>query len=330
MMQNNLENLKKAGNQYRLKEETQLTEKLLEYIQRRVEANQKQMEELIQIRKEKVSYWEIQNAIEEEIAREIQYKNYKDMMINEQNYMAVSLLMPMGVVAVEVYDPLEVIKYMIKAIQTRNAIAISDAEYDEQSVKFLILVIIQEALKKFGIDENLIMILPYEECFYEKFDQVIYTYNEQGKKLRQNQYEKKKRTEKKYVYIEDEALEEQAMKDNPGEKEILKGEMEEAIAQINQTNSMAAVIYTKDAKKAYQFLNLVGSRNVLVNASLENSKQTEASPYELYVYRNLILPIPQEAKEEKIETMREEKSLTVVNQTILGKIKKFLKKLFQK
>jgi len=88
------------------------------------------------------------------------------MFINEERFIFTTLLMPIGTIAVEAYDTIEVIRYLLRAIKTRNGIAISDVEYDEQSVKYLIFEIIKEALKKFDIDENLIMILPYEDCFY--------------------------------------------------------------------------------------------------------------------------------------------------------------------
>lgn len=333
MMKSNLEKLKMATNNYRLKDEDQLTEKILTYIAQRIQANQKEIEDLIQIKKETVTYLQIEHAIQKEIEKEIKYKDYQKMIINQDNFIATTLLMPIGTVAIEAYDTIEVVKYFIKAIQTRNAIAISDAEYDEQSVKFLILEIIQEALKKFQIDENLIMILPYEECFYSYFDKVIYTYNKQGKTLRQNGYEEKEKTSQKYLYIENKELEEIALRDNQAEeKEILFGSMDEVMKKINQATHFAVAIYTKNAENAYHFINLANSQNVLVNTSLANAKSTQNSPYELYQYKNIILPIPKEAKKDTVEQEKLEKeeqtSLQIVNKTILGRIKEFLKRIF--
>jgi hypothetical protein len=108
--------------------------------------------------------------------------------------------MPVGVIAVEAYDTLEVIKYFIRAIKSRNAIVISDIEYDDTSIKFLILEIIKEALTKFGIDKNLIMILPYEECYYDYFDRVIFTYDKYGKFLSKLKIQEKE-SPNKYIYI---------------------------------------------------------------------------------------------------------------------------------
>ena len=333
MMQNNLEKLRMATNSYRLKNDNEITENILAYIEQRIKANKQEIEDLIALKKEPVTYLEIEEAVEQEIEKDIKYKDYKSLAISEEKFLSTSLLMPIGVVAVEAYDTIEVVKYFIKAIKSRNAIAISDAEYDEQSVKFLILEIVKEALKKFEVDENLVMILPYEECFYSYFDKIIYTYNRQGKSLRQNGYEKKKSTNKKYVYIENDEMKEIALQDNRDEKvEVLQGKIEDAIEKINEEHGMASTIYTKDAEKAYCFINLVNCRNVLVNTSLNNVKEVEKSSYELYEYRNIILPMPK--KEEKLDNLgedsKEETSLQVVNKTIFGRIKEFLRRFFEK
>ena len=331
MMKNNIEKLKIATNSYRLKNDNQITKKILEYIEERIKANQKEIEDLIKIKKEKVIYEQIENVFKDENEKDIKYKNYKQMIINEDKFIFATLLMPIGTIAVEAYDTIEVIRYFVDAIKTRNGIAISDVEYDEQSVKFLVLEIIKEALKKFDIDENLIMIMPYEECFYSYFDKVIYTYNKQGKKLRQNGYEMKKTIDKKYLYIENIELEEIALSDNEKEeKEILYGEIQDVIEEISKFPSLSASIYTKDAEKAYYFINLANSENIFVNTSLENTREVENSQCELYTYRNIILPIPKEEKisEEKTENV-EEMSLQIVNKSIFEKIKNYLKNFFK-
>lgn len=333
MMKNNLEKLRVATNGYRLKNDAQITESILNYILERIKANKQQIEDLIALKKEKITYEEMEKAVQKEIEKEIHYKDYKQLTISEEKFVSTCLLMPIGVVAVEVYDTVEVIKYLIRAIKTRNAMAISDAEYDEQGVKFLVLEIMKEALKKFEMDENLIMILPYEECFYGYFDKVIYTYNKQGKSLRQNGYETKKVTDKKYLYIENGELEEIALQDNKDEEmEILQGSVEDVMEKINSEPGMAVSIYTKNPECAYRFINLVKGKNVLVNTSLVNAKETEESPYELYEYKNIILPMPK--KEQKVEELEiqeaEETCLQVVNKTIFERIKDFLRGFFGK
>lgn len=352
MMKDNYEKLKKASVNYRLNSTYNLAENIISYIESRIVANKEEIQKLIEVRKEDVTYEEIESAIKNEIAEDVENKAYKNMAINKDNFLSAMMLMPVGVIAVEAFDTVLVVKYFIKAIKSKNAIAISDVEYDEQSSKFLILEIIKEALRKFEIDENLICILPYEECFYKYFDKVIYTYDESGDKLIENKYDIKESDSKKYVFIEDEDLEKNALKDNQGEEfEVLKGNADEAIEKINQGYSEAAVIYTKNPEVAYKFVNLVHCRNVFVNTSLQNAKKVEQSIDELYEYKNVILPIPQKELDEMIketenivqesgETVEQESTevakneenkevaLQVIPERLIDKIKTFLRRIF--
>ena len=335
-MTDNVSKLRNATNNYRLNNNYQITENLLKYIQERIIANKNEIEELIKLKEEKYKYEDIKNAIEEEIDKETKYKDYRRMYINKEKFISTSLLMPIGVIAVETFDTIEVIKYFIRAIKSRNSIVISDVEYDEHSVKFLILEIFKEALKKFGIDQNLIMILPYEECFYKYFDKVIYTYDETGKTLIENRYENKEESELKYIYIEDKGLEEIAKRDN-NNGEIVYGNIEEVIEKINTTYSQCATIYTSNSQIAYKFINLVHSKNVMVNTSVQNVEDIRKASNEMYEYKNVILPIPRELSEEikkeiEKQTIEEvsEVSLTKINEDIFEKIKRFFRKIFKK
>ena len=335
-MINDISKLRKATNNYRLNNSYEITENLLKYIQERIIANKSEIEELIKLKKEKYKYEEIKKAVDEEIKKKIKYKDYRRMYINKDKFISTMLLMPIGVIAVEAFDTIEVIKYFIKAIKSRNSIAISDVEYDEQSVKFLILEIFKEALKKFGIDQNLIMILPYEECFYKYFDKVIYTYDETGKTLIENRYDNKEESDQKYIYIEDNELEENAKRDNT-DGEIVYGNIEEVIEKINTTYSQGAVIYTKNSQMAYKFINLVHSKNVMVNTSLQNVEDIKKSANEMYEYKKIILPIPRELMEEikkEVEKQSTEEtselSLVKVNERIFEKIKQFFRRIFKK
>ena len=218
MMKEIIKNMKKAQEKYVLNNKYELTEDLLKYINERIEANKEEIEKLIELKKEKHTYEEIKKAIEEEIEKDKLYKKYGKMYIDENNFIKTNMLMPIGTIAVEVFDTIEVLRYIVRGIKSRNALVISDVEYDEYSVKFLILEIIKEALRKFEIDENLIDIMPYEECLYEYFDKTIYTYDRDGNKLEEKKYEERELTEEKYIYIEDESFIEIVKKDNEGQE----------------------------------------------------------------------------------------------------------------
>lgn len=325
MMRDDILELKKAYENYNLNNTYMITEELLKYILERINANKKEIEDLIEIRKEQVTFEEIYSIAKTEIEDEVKYKNYKKMQINKNGFLSTSILMPIGIIAVEAYETTEVLKYILRAIKSRNALAISDVEYDEMCVKFLLLEIIKEALTKFKIDSNLIKILPYEECFYESFDKVIYTYDENGKTLEKNKYDIKEKTEDLFVYIQDGRLHDNAIKDNENVK-IIDGEFDDVINEINEKKSLGAVIYTADSNLAYKFINLVHSQNVMVNASLENAEKTPDSIQEMYEYKNIILPVPKEDKKEsetkEAETKTKEAETTEVETKIDSKDEK--------
>ena len=336
-MKKEFEELKNAQKEYVLMNEYELTEKVLTYIKQRIVANRNEIEKLQKVKKERYSYERIIDCVEKEIEKDAQYKNYGKMYINNTNFLSTNLLMAIGVIAVECYDTLEVIKYFIKAIKSRNAIAISDVEYDDTSIKFLILEIIKEALNKFGIIKNLIMILPYEECFYNYFDKVIFTYDKNGKFLKELKVQEKITQNKKWIYIENSELEEIAQRDNKNiQYELITGEFESAIEKINAEKSKAVVMYTKNSELAYKFINLVKSENVFINSSLENIKETEKSENVLYEYKNILIPMPEKNLKNKESknlvnvaefSKNEEMSLIKVNDGILSKIRHFLKKI---
>lgn len=334
-MKNEIELLRNAQNEYLLKNEYNLTKNILAYIAERIKANRGEIEALIENNKEDIKYNDIEKLIEEEIKENIKFKDYKNLYISNDNFLLAKILMPIGIIAIEAYNTCDVVKYLIRGIKSRNAIVISDVEYSETSVRYLIYEIIKECLRKFNINENIIMILPYEECFYQYCDKVIYTYDVYGNKLDKYIEETKTDNEIKYIYIDTESMEETATKDNEKiEYEILKGNIDEVIEKINEKKCSAAVIYTDNAQNAYKYINLVKGKNVFVNASLQNVMKYEKSEEELYVYKNIILPIPKEMKFESEEIVKEdsneEKSLIEINGNIFSKIKRYLLKLFRK
>lgn len=337
MMKDNIKKLRKASEGYILNNKEGLTEKTLEYIQNRIKENEEEIKKLIELKKEKITYEDIEKAIVEEIEKNEECKSYSNLLINKDKFLSVEIKMPVGIIAVEAYETIDVIKYYIKAIISRNAIAISDVEYEENNLKALILIIIQEALKKFEIDENLIILLPYEECFYEEFDETIYTYEKNGKKIQGIEVEKKEHKEKMYVYIEEASLRTEALKNTNAE--VMEGNIENIIEKLNKEKVKAVTMYTKDTQKAFEFINLVNAENIFINTSLENVENVEKSKNILYENRKIIIPLPQSQKEEKNEQVKEEyKNVEGENtqliirkkENIFSKIKEILKRIFKK
>ena len=291
-MKEEIKKLKEAYKKYNLDNRDDLPNKILEYISERIKANKLEIEQIIDIKKIELKYEAIIDTINNELNNKIE--SYGKTVINKKGFMFSQILVPVGIVAVETYDPIEIIKYWLKAIKSRNAVVISSVEYDENSIEGLILIIIKEALLKFRIDENIVMYMPFEECFYEYFDKVIYTYNEKGEKEKKVRTQMKRidkeQIKKNYVYVEDEYFREEAEKNKNAE--IITGEINEVFEKIQ--NAMCATIYTQNSKKAFEFINLADCINVFVNTNVENAINTLESEDELYKYRNIIVPVPKE------------------------------------
>lgn len=287
MMEIEYKNAKRAYEDYNLNKEYRLTENILEYIKTRIEENRKEIEKLIKLHKREFKYENIKEVVDKEIEEGIEYKKQINIQKREDSFVSAKYLVSIGIVGIECYDTIEVIKYMIRGIKTRNAVIISDVEYEETDEKHLILEIIKEGLRKFKVDREIVQIVPYEECDYEKCDKVIYTYS--GKENKEKKYENKY-----YIYIEEkdfikEAKTEYDEERKRGRKVELVGEdIDSAIEKINETENEGVVIYTKNKDMAYKFVNMVRSKNVFVNATLLNSELVEKSSNELLMNKKIM------------------------------------------
>ena len=282
MMEKEFNSAKKAYEEYNLNTSYNLTLNLLRYIYERIQANKNEIEEILRMNKRKYRYSDLIKNVKKWVSEKIEYKSQINVKKIDNKFISAIYKTAIGVVAVECYDFLECVKYMIESIKTRNAIIISDVEYFEKDDKNFILMIIQEALKKFEINENLIQIVPYEECDYTKCDKVIYTYDNKNIKNRE-----KNETDDLYVYIETEELKKEALDEFNYQKSkgnnvyLIEGNNREFLEKINKSRSKGVVIYTKNKELAYKFLTLVNSKNVFINCTLDYIEKVKKCDNEL-------------------------------------------------
>lgn len=282
MMEKEFNSAKKAYEEYNLNTSYNLTLNLLRYIYERIQANKNEIEEILRMNKRKYKYSDLIKNVKKWVSEKIEYKSQINVKKIDNKFISAIYKTAIGVVAVECYDFLECVKYMIESIKTRNAIIISDVEYFEKDDKNFILMIIQEALKKFEINENLIQIVPYEECDYTKCDKVIYTYDNKNIKNRE-----KNETDDLYVYIETEELKKEALDEFNYQKSkgnnvyLIEGNNREFLEKINKSRSKGVVIYTKNKELAYKFLTLVNSKNVFINCTLDYIENVKKCDNEL-------------------------------------------------
>ena len=290
-MEEEIKLLNDAFEIYNLDDREDISTKVLDYIADRILANRYYINQLIELLKEDYTFTDIWDAFEN--ARNVE-EHYK----KSQTFRKIDSLFFMGVYAtskgnivVETDSVTDIVKYFVDAIKTRNTITISKLDYNEVSIESVLLVILCEALNKFGLDRNLIMIMPYEECFYENFDEVII--NENGKQKIDN-----KQVSNKYIiYIENNSfkdeieIEKKKLEEKGLEYEVIEGEFYEAIRKINSIKPIGACIYTSDLNLGYKFINLVHSNNVFVNTTLLNSEDYSKDNNVYYLKKKIIYPM---------------------------------------
>ncbi len=290
-MEEEIKLLNSAYEIYNLDDRENLSNKILNYIADRLLINRNYINQLIEILNLNITFTDIWNAFEEERKVEEHYKETKSFRKISDNYFMGIYATSKGNIVIETDSVIDIIKYFVDAIKTRNTITISKLEYNEVSIESVILVIFCEALNKFGLDRNLLMIIPYEECFYDKYDEVII--NEDGK----IKIEDKEFSTKYAIYIENESFkddvekEKQELSEKGYEFEIYTGEFYETIEKINKIKPIGAVIYTDNSENGYKFINLIHSNNVFVNTTLLNSEDFSNEKNDLYLKKKIIYPM---------------------------------------
>lgn len=279
---------KNAYQNYVLNSDYKLGEKIYSLIKERIKINKDQIEKLIEINRVATTYSEILEILEKEEKNLKDYKKTNIMSKIDNKFMFSQYQVPVGIIAVKTNSFYIAIENIFKAVGTRNAIVVIEENYNEHSIENLILLIVQEALKKFNIDENIIQIVNKESIKEEDLKAFDIIVSEFGKTI------EKTETDKMYIYQEDEYFadivksEVEKLNSNGMQVEVLIGEMEDCIEKINKNRAFGVCIYTKDRKKAYKFINLVNSENVFFNGTLLNAKKTNKISNMYLTLKNLV------------------------------------------
>lgn len=282
--------IKKAYSSYNLISDEKISNKVLKFIEKRLLKNKEELETLIQVFKEEISFEDLISCFEKEMGEPEIYKKEKVMKKVGNEFYYGTYTTSVGNILVETNSSLNVLKYFVKGIKSRNSITISDIEYHENDLKNAILLIFKNALEKYKVDTNLLNIIPFEECQNEYFDKVIL---EDENKVVSN----KINTECSYIYLENEAFASMAVNDlsrlsNRGKQvEILKGEFTEVLNRINSETTFSTCIYTENRDLAFNFINLAQVSNVFVNASLDEAENIENVEDEFYTKKKIMYPI---------------------------------------
>lgn len=288
MLEEKIKKLNKAFEEYNLDEREELSSKILKYIKTRLEENKEELMVLSDL-KQDVSIDRLIEIFDEESSKPEVYKKEKVLKKLENGFVYGSYTTSVGNVVIETGSTIDVLKYFIYGIQSRNTITISDLDYSENDLKHALALIFSESIKKYGISEELLSIMPYEECYYDNFDVVI--------NLDENKIEKKKEKEKLLIYKASNSFTNDVEKEilyldkYKMDYEVITDDFENAIKKINIQKPIGAVIYTDDAELGYKFINRIHSKNVFVNTSFaELDTKIEDLENALYMKKKIMYP----------------------------------------
>lgn len=288
MLEEKIKKLNKAFEEYNLDEREELSSKILKYIKTRLEENKEELMVLSDL-KQDVSIDRLIEIFDEESSKPEVYKKEKVLKKLENGFVYGSYTTSVGNVVIETGSTIDVLKYFIYGIQSRNTITISDLDYNENDLKHALALIFSESIKKYGISEELLSIMPYEECYYDNFDVVI--------NLDENKIEKKKEIEKLLIYKASNSFTNDVEKEilyldkYKMDYEVLTDDFENAIKKINIQKPIGAVIYTDNAELGYKFINRIHSKNVFVNTSFaELDTKIEDLENALYMKKKIMYP----------------------------------------
>lgn len=282
---NIIDKMKKAYEVYNLNSDPYIERTIYELLKERIEANIIEINKIIDLDDAKITFDDIEEIWGYEYRNIDEYKNTLSMRKIDDKFMYSLYKVPKGLIKVYSSRPVMTIRQIFKAITTRNSIVVVEDNYSEYSVQNLVLLIAQELLKKFNIDENIIQIIPAQEDIEDKFFDVVMSIDKVSEKEKTNNL---------YIYMEDEYFknivinEAKQLKIDSLNPKIITGDMDEAIEKINATQNLGVSIYTQDRKKAYKFINLINSDNVFFNATIREVKEARKLNDNYFRAKNIV------------------------------------------
>lgn len=253
---------RRAFRKYSINNTKDISMEVFSYILEKINENESKIKKIIEINNDNITFEEIIHIIENEKNSINQFKLKNREMGCYQ--------VPFGVIGVVCQNSKDSIINMLKAISTRNAIMILQDSYNKYSTEALLLLIIQECLKNFYIDYNIVQIFNKEEIELNKLDKVIDNSNNI------NNYEF---SDIIYMYQEDDSFEDEIIKEvnklkttekyNKYQIKVLKGEFGSIINYINKNKPVAVCMYTNNSQKAYKSINWINTANIFINTGVK-------------------------------------------------------------
>lgn len=190
-------------------------------------------------------------------------KNISSEKLNN-NFISVVYKAPIGLIYAEVDTDEQALIEILNCIKNRDGLLLSLADWNEFDMKHYLLLLAKKALSMYEISENLIEMVPYEECDESEFDLKKYCFYKNEKEYKEND-------KLNYVYIENSYFDKVARENRNAT--ILVGEYEDVIKDLSINKHNAIAIYTHDLKLAYQMATQIRAENVLINTDISFAKE---------------------------------------------------------
>lgn len=281
-VQEEILNARKAFRKYVINNNKNIAEDIFDYIKEKIQENETKIRQIIQINNDEISYEEILSLIEKE-------KN----SINSfklRNKQTGCYQVPLGVIGAVCTTSKDAIINILKPISTRNSIMVLHEKYSKYSTESLILLIVQECLKNFYIDDNIIQMFEKEEIDLTKLDKLI--------GIEENKDNCKKYINTIYIYQEDDCFEKDVINEvdrfknldkyKNYEIKVIKGEFGNIINFLNKNKAFAVCMYTNNTQKAYKFMNWIDSPNLFVNTGINGCKEVKVCENNYYNYKYVL------------------------------------------
>lgn len=283
---------------YNLNSTPDLSKKILDYILLRLIANKENIETMIEMLNADISFNDILSAFKDAYREKDFYKNSSSYK-QGSDYYSGNFPVPIGNILVETNSVLDIVKYFVGGIKSRNTITISQTDYYELSLSNMLLIIFVEALAKFNLSRNTLMILPFEECFPANFDEVVEIENSKTS-IKQKPF-----TSKNIIYIEDHSFDIEVEQEVARLKaknllfEVVDTSFDDVLKKAKYEKPKSVAIYTKNPNLAYDFITLVDSQNVFVNSSILNSEELNDKIHNFYYKKKIMFPSGKELNLDK-------------------------------
>lgn len=284
-VQEEILNARKAFRKYVINNIENISEDILSYILEKVKENESKISQILQINNDEITFDYLIELIENEKSTIKEFKTKDDK--------TGCYKVPIGTIGVVCSNAKYAISNMLKAISTRNSIIILHENYNKYSTESLILLIMQESLKNFYIDDNIIQIIEKDKVDFSKLDKVIFNESED---VANNIVNEDRNVI--YIYEEDGQFKDEIIKEvdriksinrfKDFEVKVIKGEFGNIISFLSNNKAFAVCMYTKNSQRAYKLLNWIDARNIFINTGINSYKDVIACDNPFLNYKFLL------------------------------------------